>query len=499
MKIKKIIILSISLLFLVCLVSCSTSSLIDDSLYSATSLYEDDVCFVSLKYVGLDLEGLNIANNKNNNLFRSSITFADYSNGYIGGIRDVDLQLTNHCGYEIYVSKGENVIYPFWALVFTNDDSDVYYEMLENGVDEKTYKLLPFLATDTMSFGYTEDGDRSCLYCAQILCQEETNGRGGYLWNCTGSNPGAKYTCTSQSIQSLIAANCINVAQALAFVGAKDEKDELIYPLTTPSLNVITSDTIDNTYKCFYGLCALEDSSGRHGVLEFIDNNVYWHEDLDYAFDFIIHEKYLFNDDNTYREKNGRGIGRCTASVPYLPLINTTEDHLKLMNSINYSNMTYYNEENGIVGYDISGKKIDWRSEFTNYDVFKTYDLYIQSNIDTSKADEFYSLYSSYLDTKTNEIIVINSYDAWLENNSHLKCIYDLNFCLDDSNYNELMNVIKWNGKLYQSLSEEDIIKAGNAWITYFRVIVDPMNYRVTRWLNEEITTSKTINFSDFY
>ena len=51
----------------------------------------------------------------------------------------------------------------------------------------------------------------------------------------------------------------------------------------------------------------------------------------------------------------------------------------------------------------------------------------------------------------------------------------------------------------YNSLTEEELRQTNSTWQTYFKVIADPMNYRVTRWFNENVSTADTITWEEAY
>lgn len=458
--------------------------------HEVSALYEKNTNAVKILYDGLSLQGLDLANGIAKTYeFASSLTFGEYDNGDIGCIKNSDLVNDNYCGYEMFVNEGENVKYPFWALTYLKEKDDVYYEMLEKGIEEDKYKTLPFIACDSMSFGYTDDGDRSSLFATLLFRNVQTDDKGNLEWLSKGTCSDANIRCSTKSLPAILAANCITVEQALAFIGAVDEDHYKVYPNIEPGLDIFVDE--DDLFEAL----VLEDSSGRHGVLEIIDNIPLWHEGFNYSFNYFVDKDYLLNEDSTYKEEYGKGVGRYSATVPYLDNIDTIDDHLKLMYSINLSNLAKYNEEINHTGIDYANKQIDWGSEFVGYDVFANYDSYLSLGLNTETADEKYPLYAYYYDTDREMNILINSYDKWLENKDHLECIYDMNYCLDDKNNDELLNLIRWNGQFIQSLSNEEKINNGLGYVSFIKVVADPMNYRVTRWFNEEISTSNTIEF----
>lgn len=471
-----------------------------------TRLYEYAEVIGDMTYDGLDYVGLDGVNEQYGSdgygtadvSGQCSITFAKYVDGTIGAVRNMDLQLSKYCAYEMFINPGENVKYPTWGIAYTGMDDKSFYEVLQNGITPDRAKELPFTTTDTMSFGFDEKGDRASLYCAVLMRASETDENGNYKWLCTGTCPDAPVRCATQSVPTLIATNCVTIDQALAYVGACDETYNRIFPTIEPTLDVYTLNIeTENISMHWYEVVALEDATGRHGVLEFLDNYAIWHEGIDYSFNYFLQDEYLYNEDGSYREQHGAGIGRYYATVPYLDEINTIADHLALMDGISYSHMTFYNEDRNYVGYDYHGKPVDWRSEYTGLDTFATYAKYKSLFLDTSEADARYPLYAHYLDTNTNEIVLIDSFDKWKENKDHLKNIYDMNYVLAEENRDEVTNFIRWSGAFYSSLSTEEIKQTNSAWQTYFRVVADPEHHCVTRWFNEDVSTADTYTWED--
>lgn len=469
-----------------------------------TPMYTPEDQVIRLTYKGIDLAGLENANKRYGSAgYREgqgcSITFASYRNGTTGAVRNMDLHLSDYSSYDIIIYPGENVKYTTWGLTYTGVDEKSYQDILKSGLSEDRYKTLPFMATDAMSFGYKEDGTKGSLYCALLIRGDEQDENGNYIWFCSGTNPGAPLRCSTQSVAALLATQNLSIEDALRYVGAVDENYNRLYPDAEPALDVYTLNIeTENASNHWFEVCAMIDDTGRHGVLEFIDNHPIWHEGADYSFNFFLQEEYLHNPDGTYRETGGSGIGRMKATIPYLDLIHTVSDHVDMMDGIRYSFMTYYNEESGYTGCDWLGNPVDWRSEFTHTDVWSEWEsMNRKIGIDTSKADEKYPLYSHYINTETNELELIDSYEKYVEKRDRLRTPYDMNYVLAEENREELMNFIRWHGYAYNCMTEEEVKATRSGWETYFRVIVDPMNFRVTRWFNENINTADTISFND--
>ncbi|MDO5445976.1 MAG: hypothetical protein Q4F31_10200 [Eubacteriales bacterium] len=467
-------------------------------------IYGEEKPVVALNYTGLDMSGLDQMNLRfgssgygdMNMTGGCSITFAEYRDGTVGAVRNMDLQATPFCSYEMFIRPGENVKYPTWGIAYTGMDTEDYKTILKNDITDERYAAIPFTATDSMSFGKNEKGEDASLYCAILMRTEQLDENGDYTWVCSGTNPGAPIRCCTQSVTTLIATQCLTIDEALKYVGAVDEDYVRIFPEDAPVLDVYTFNIeMGDIHNHWFECCAMEDSTGRHGVLEFIDNYAIWHEGIDYSFNFFLQKDYFLNEDGTYKEQYGAGLGRYEATVPYLDQIHTVSDHVALMDGIRYSYMTYYNEEAGYIGHDWLGNPVDWRSEFVHCDAFSGANKF--KNIlgfDTTEADRKFPLWSNYLNTETGEIVKVDSLDDYLENRDHLQSIWTLNYVMDEANREEITTFLRWSGAVYCTLTTEQVASTSSGWETYFRVIADPMHGTVTRWFNEDVTTADTIS-----
>ena len=83
-------------------------------------LYDENQYILGLEYTGLDMTGLDYANQTygSENYGDAeigggcSITFATYRTGITGAVRNMDLQLSSYCSYELTIHPGENVSTP---------------------------------------------------------------------------------------------------------------------------------------------------------------------------------------------------------------------------------------------------------------------------------------------------------------------------------------------------------------------------------------------------
>lgn len=502
---KKILSVLLALVMLFSFAACTEKTAAEEvKTYDASSLkvlYNQEDYIMSLEYGGLNMNGLNSANERFGSDKYSaldlpaqgcSITFADYINGRTGAVRNMDLQLSQYCSYEFIVHEGENTKYPFWGLAYLGADEKSFKEMIDLGISDDVYNMVPFLATDTMSFGRDVNGDRASLYCAVLMRAGQYDENHNNIWRCSGTYPGAENRCCTQSAPAMLASSCISIEDALKMVGAVDESYRRLFPEIEPTLDVYT---FNSPLSNWFEVVAMEDSTGRHGVLEFIDNKAIWHEGIDYSFNFFLQDNYLYNEDGTYKEQYGAGIGRYNATVPYLKDIYNVADHVSLMDGIRYSYMTYYSEPEGYIGRDFHGNPVDWRTEEAGADPWASYASYKEAGLDLTEADSKYDLWVNYIDANTGKLVRIDSLEEYLANADHLNLAWDMNYCTAEEHREEIMNYIRWNGAFFNSLTPHEVSITKSGWETYFRVICDPMAFKVTRYFNENITTADTITW----
>lgn len=470
----------------------------DQPMIPMMPLYGDDSFVMGLSYEGLDYSVLDEINeNFGINDFGKvgcSITFAHYFDGTIGAVRNMDLQFSNYCAYELAIHPGENVKYATWGLSYSGIDTKSYKDVLKNGITLDRYKKIPFACTDAMSFGLDKNGKKASLYIGSLMRADEPDEKGGYLWQSPDTYPGAPLKVNQFAGITIAATQCICIQDVLEMVGAVDVKFKRISK-KKPTMSLFSNNHKTNKWFFCYAMC---DSTGRHGVLEIIDNKPIWHEGIDFSFNFFLHNDFLFNKDGTYKERYGAGIGRYLATVPYLDRIRTKEDHLMLMDNIRYSHFTFYDEEMGYTGHDWEGNPIDWRSELTGHDTWGDYEYFQKLGLSTKEADERFKLEPCYLDTKTNQVRVVD-YKTWKKEKDHLKVIYTMEYVQDPRHEGEMRQLLNWSGAFFNSLDEKEIRMTNKAWNTYFRVIVDPMRNTVTRWFTENISTADTIVYEDLY
>lgn len=115
---------------------------------SVTPLYEVENQVVNVNYTGIDLKGLEIVNDHYGSKNYGdaeigggcSITFAEYEDGTTGAVRNMDLQRSEFCSYQLMIQPGDNVKYPVWALSYTGVDDKSYEQVLEQGMSADRYK-----------------------------------------------------------------------------------------------------------------------------------------------------------------------------------------------------------------------------------------------------------------------------------------------------------------------------------------------------------------------
>ncbi|HJJ27801.1 MAG TPA: linear amide C-N hydrolase [Methanocorpusculum sp.] len=135
--------------------------------------------------------------------------------------------------------------------------------------------------------------------------------------NCSGTNPDAEITVLESGLTLPMAMHCANIEEALAFVN---------------SLNI---QSFDNPYLNWHLAYTLMDATGRYGVMEFVNNQVVWHEGRPgYA---CGQTNFFWDLDARAANKCDMGFGRWDNMMRYYSDITNAEDMEAVMKHIWYS------------------------------------------------------------------------------------------------------------------------------------------------------------------
>ena len=489
------------LLTLCFMLSLSVASLASAN-YKAEMMHEPYQHVVKAEYDGLDLGGLKSTNErmtkglKLGNPGGCSLSFAKYKDGTTGAVWNMDLAITDTAAVEVFVKPGKNCKNAVWGLSYTGNVFGPGYmpfdRIIKEGMTDQEYAEAPFSCTGMFTCGY-RNGKPVSMTINGMMRPYHVQKDGTYGWEIKGTYPDAPQTASVIAVGMLIAANCLTVDEMIEYVGAVDENFQRLSPNVAPQINVVG---LNNHWSLVFGH---EDSTGRHGILEFVDNYPVWHEGQNWSFNFYIQPGYCKGPDGKYVHSNPDGLGRHDAIAPYLNKVITVADHVRLMDNIRYSYMLLYNEETGYVGRDPSGKIVDWRSDLNEIDAFALrYNAIHNLNADTAEADQKYPLWQHYFNTETGELEVVDDYDYWLKNREHLVARNDIESRMAEENREEYTNMIRWHGCVAGKYNEAQL-RACGAWQTYFRVVADPMHNHVTRWFNEDVRNAMTYKFDELY
>lgn len=233
--------------------------------------------------------------------------------------RNMDLNISHKSAYVIRTKVKGN--YETIGLSYFYDIFPDYEDVLNNGMPEDLYNLLPFFSTDVLN----EKG----LYI-------ETNMRTGECWSngeskygCSGTNKDAGDAIRSSILPRILCEHCATVDEAVAYVN---------------NLNI----TIGKGNNTAWNFCFLmADATGNYGVLEVAANKVFWHEKTKAQTNFYLAKE--LNEIESYKA----GLGRYDYLINNIDRVQNEDDMYELMKSVSYFQI-----------YDPENCKFDLRSEF---------------------------------------------------------------------------------------------------------------------------------------
>ena len=249
--------------------------------------------------------------------------------------RNMDLNISNKSAYVIRTKINGN--YETVGLSYYYDIFPDYEDVLENGMPEELYNLLPFVSTDVLN----EKG----LYI-------ETNMRTGECWpngdskfGCPGTNESATEVIRSSILPRILCEHCSTVNEAVEYA---------------KKLNICIGDNNSTAWNfCFL----MADATGNYGVLEIAANKLFWHEKAQAQTNFYLAKE--LNQIELYKA----GLGRYDYLMNNIDKVHNENDMYELMKSVSYFQI--YNPENC---------KFDLRSEFVGTEGHWTSDWLLDDN-----------------------------------------------------------------------------------------------------------------------
>lgn len=217
--------------------------------------------------------------------------------------RNMDLYISNKPAY-VYRTKVSGC-YQTVGLSYIHSSGQDYREVLENGLQDEAYQLIPYLTTDVLN----EKG----LYIETNMRCSEFFPTGQYKFRCSGTNPKAKDRVSSILLPRYLGDHCQNIGEALEYV-----KD----------LDIHTSNTNSLTWNfCFL----LADAEGRYGLMEIADNKVSWLEGQRAQTNFYVTEELAV------QQELKCGVGRYELLMNSIDTVRGEKDLYALMDRVKYS------------------------------------------------------------------------------------------------------------------------------------------------------------------
>ncbi len=235
--------------------------------------------------------------------------------------RSFDLIYSDNPAYIIRTAA--EGFYRTTGLAYNVFDGASFSEAAAEGIRRDELLTLLFFTVDIMN----EKG----LYIEANMRPEEPSSTG--ILPSTGTRPDAGSPIPFPALVRYLGERCATVGEAL----------EKAY-----SLNVCGMDA-DSFF--WSGAYLMADETGRHGVLELVDNRLIWTEGQDCHTNFFISAEY--------RRKSlfGEGLGRYNTLRKGIGDVQSEEDMARLIRSVRYSQLL-----------EPGSSLFDPRSEFTGYE-----------------------------------------------------------------------------------------------------------------------------------
>lgn len=283
----------------------------------------------------------------------AAVTLDKDGNTIVG--RNLDLNISNKCAY-VYKTNVSGC-YKTIGLTYTfREISPDYKEIKKNGLPNDFAKLIPFMADDVLN----EKG----LYIEINMRNAEFNEDGSSKFSCSGTNPQSDNRVYMFELPRYIGEHCATVDEALEYVKSLD-----IYS--------------KNGYWNYSFLIA--DATGKYGVLEIAQNDLYWNENQQ------CHANFYINPDWNKIESFKAGLGRYDKVMEGIDAVQSQSQMFDLMDSVSYFQY-----------YDIKTCKFDYRSENVGALSYATTDFVMDDN-NLWWIKEVMSEYGSYVRSFTRQ------------------------------------------------------------------------------------------------
>lgn len=230
--------------------------------------------------------------------------------------RNMDLNISNKCAY-VFRTKEEGLYETINTMYTFRDISPDYEEFAKNGMSEEFRKVLPFMADDVLN---TEG-----LFMEINMRQNEDNEDGSHKFGNSGTNPESDTRVYVFELPRYVGEHCANIEEALEYV---------------KTLDIYTKDGYWN-YSFLLG-----DATGRYGVMEIADNQIFWNDGQQAQTNFYVTEELA------EKEEFKLGTGRYDYVMAHIDEVKNQDDMLALMKQVNFS-----------LYYEMEDAPFDYRSE----------------------------------------------------------------------------------------------------------------------------------------
>lgn len=260
--------------------------------------------------------------------------------------RNMDLNISNKNAYIIRTNAGK---FKTIGLAYTFRDISPDYDIVVNeGISEQFYKVLPFMCDDVLN--------DAGLHVEINMRHGEYWPNGEHKFGCAGTNPKSDKRVYLFELPRYIGENCATVEEAKEYIASIDVYSQNHY----------------------WNYCFLvSDAMGNSSLLEFSTNEVHWLDETDiptfdwlkeYGMKAIGQTNFFLNELAWYEQDIKSGEGRFISLQAGINEVNSKSDMYDLIRKVQYS--SYY------LDYDeCKNEHFDPRSENIGEISWAVYDL----------------------------------------------------------------------------------------------------------------------------
>lgn len=281
-----------------------------------------------------------------------------------------------------------------------------YEEALKNGIPQDEYNTLLFFTEDI----YNEKG-----FFVEVNMRFSQMKKTGIV-DCTGTNPNADLKLSICPLVRYLGEHAANVEEALKLA------------------ETVSVFGFYMKHVRWGGGLYMADKSGRHGLLELVDNKLVWTESADGQGNYYIHADYKD------RARVGAGVGRLATLLKDREEVENVEDMKKVIRRVRATQL--------------------FKNPYTSqYDV--------RSDISGDYGADLMDTILAMCKTKEDQDII----KAQLDTDGTLYITYDN--ALDDRYKDEVLKMIDEGVKPYQTMTEQELRDDGSQWLAAYQSVVN--------------------------